>query len=428
MKFTTVNLGQLLPRRHWLAIGLTGLFIATTLILLPVKEELERRTYQFEVPLPEAEPANTEPSEYQWQMQSVQPGDSMAAIFQRQGLSPAVLHALTKTPNGKELALLRPNDKIGFKLDTTGNLDTFRLERSLFEAYQYTQIEQGYTSEKIVTEPDIVESFAQGTITSSLFEAGSASGLSDNLVMQLAGIFAWDVDFALDIREGDNFSFLYQEKYYQGKKIGDGDILAASFTNQGKSYYAIRYEDAKGYVQYYTPKGDSMRKAFLRTPVDFARISSRFSTARYHPVLHKIRAHKGVDYAAGTGTPIKASGDGKVIFAGRKGGYGNVVILQHGTRYTTLYGHMNGFRRGIRVGSKVSQGQVIGYVGKTGLASGPHLHYEFRVDGVHRDPLKIALPNSQPIEAARKTEFMQYSEVILNRLEAQRVGSTFAGQ
>jgi murein DD-endopeptidase MepM/ murein hydrolase activator NlpD len=428
MKFTTVNLGQLLPRRHWLAIGLTGLFIATTLILLPVKEELERRTYQFEVPLPEAGPANTEPAEYQWQMQSVQPGDSMAAIFQRQGLSPAVLHALTKTPNGKELALLRPNDKIGFKLDATGNLDTFRLERSLFEAYQYTQIEQGYNSEKIVTEPDIVESFAQGTITSSLFEAGSASGLSDNLVMQLAGIFAWDVDFALDIREGDNFSFLYQEKYYKGKKIGDGDILAASFTNQGKSYYAIRYEDAKGYVQYYTPKGDSMRKAFLRTPVDFARISSRFTTARYHPVLHKIRAHKGVDYAASIGTPIKASGDGKVIFAGRKGGYGNVVILQHGTRYTTLYGHMNGFRRGIHVGSKVSQGQVIGYVGKTGLASGPHLHYEFRVDGVHRDPLKIALPNSQPIEAARKTEFMQYSEVILNRLESQRVGNTFAGQ
>lgn len=423
MKFTTVNLGQLLPRRHWLAIGLTGLFIATTLILLPVKEELERRTYQFEVPLPEATPA-----EYQWQMQSVQPGDSMAAIFQRQGLPPAVLHALTKTPNGKELALLRPNDKIGFKLDVSGNLDTFRLERSLFEAYQYSQTEQGFSSEKIITEPDIVESFAQGTITSSLFEAGSASGLSDNLVMQLAGIFAWDVDFALDIREGDNFSFLYQEKYYKGKKIGDGDILAASFNNQGKSYYAIRYEDAKGYVQYYTPKGDSMRKAFLRTPVDFARISSRFTSARYHPVLHKIRAHKGVDYAASIGTPIKASGDGKVFFAGRKGGYGNVVILQHGTRYTTLYGHMNSFRRGIRVGSKVSQGQIIGYVGKTGLASGPHLHYEFRVDGVHRDPLKIALPNSQPIEAARKTEFMQYAEAMLNRLESQRVGSTFAGQ
>lgn len=428
MKFTTVNLGQLLPRRHWLAIGLTGLFIATTLILLPVKEELERRTYQFEVPLPEATPDDATPAEYQWQMQSVQPGDSMAAIFQRQGLPPAVLHALTKTPNGKELALLRPNDKIGFKLDANGNLDTFRLERSLFEAYQYSQTEQGFNSEKIITEPDIVESFAQGSITSSLFEAGSASGLSDNLMMQLAGIFAWDVDFALDIREGDNFSFLYQEKYYKGKKIGDGDILAASFNNQGKSYYAIRYEDAKGYVQYYTPKGDSMRKAFLRTPVDFARISSRFTTARYHPVLHKIRAHKGVDYAASIGTPIKASGDGKVIFAGRKGGYGNVVILQHGTRYTTLYGHMNSFRRGIRVGSKVSQGQIIGYVGKTGLASGPHLHYEFRVDGVHRDPLKIALPNSQPIEAARKSEFMQYAEAMLNRLESQRVGSTFAGQ
>lgn len=428
MKFITVNLGRLLPRRHWLAIGLTGLFVATTLILLPVKEELDRRTFQYEVPLQDANTQAAEPVEFQWQMQSVQQGDSMAVLFQRQELSPAILHALTKTEHGKELALVRPNDKIGFKLDAQGNLDTFRLERSLFEAYQFHQSEQGFSSEKIVTEPDIVESYAQGTITSSLFEAGSASGLSDNLVMQLAGIFAWDVDFALDIREGDHFAFLYQEKYYQGKKIGDGDILVASFTNQGKTFNAIRYEDAKGYVQYYTPKGDSMRKAFLRTPVDFARISSRFSTARYHPVLHKIRAHKGVDYAAGTGTPIKASGDGKVIFAGRKGGYGNVIILQHGTRYTTLYGHMNGFKRGIRVGSKVSQGQVIGYVGKTGLASGPHLHYEFRVDGVHRDPLTIKLPNSQPIEASRKQEFMQYSDAMLNRLENQRMGNSFAGQ
>lgn len=428
MKFTTVNLGRVLPRRHWLAIGLTGLFVATTLILLPVKEELDRRTYQYEVPLPEDNSEDKAPAEYQWQMQSVQPGDSMAIFFQRQGLPPAVLHALTKTEHGKELALVRPNDKIGFKLDAQGNLDTFRLERSLFESYQFHQSEQGFSSEKFVATPDIVESFAQGSITSSLFEAGSASGLSDNLMMQLAGIFAWDVDFALDIREGDHFSFIYQEKYFQGKKIGDGDILVASFTNQGKTYNAIRYEDASGYVQYYTPKGDSMRKAFLRTPVDFARISSRFTTARYHPVLHKIRAHKGVDYAAARGTPIKASGDGKVIFAGRKGGYGNVIILQHGSRYTTLYGHMNGFKRGIHVGSKVSQGQVIGYVGSTGLASGPHLHYEFRVDGVHRDPLKVKLPNSQPIEASRKQEFMHYSEAMLSRLETQRSGNNFASQ
>ena len=250
--------------------------------------------------------------------------------------------------------------------------------------------------------------------------------MSNNVIMELATIFGWDVDFALDIRQGDNFSLIYQEKYLQGKKVGDGDILVARFENHGNTYTAVRYEDKKGYSQYFTPKGLSMRKAFLRTPVDFTRISSRFNLSRKHPILHKIRAHKGVDYAASRGTPIKAAGDGKVIFSGRKGGYGRVLILQHGTRYTTLYAHLKAFRKGIRVGKRVKQGQVVAYVGSSGLASGPHLHYEFRVNGSHRDPLKVRLPHAKPIDKKRKEQFLHFAKVMVMRLESHLYGDYYA--
>ena len=206
--------------------------------------------------------------------------------------------------------------------------------------------------------------------------------------MELAGIFGWDIYFALNIRRGDHFTVVYDQLYLDGKKIGNGDILAAEFVNQGQVYRAVRYEKPNGTADYYTPDGNSMRKEFLRTPVAFTRISSRFSLGRYHPILNRIRAHKGVDYAAPTGTPIKATGDGRVAFRGRKGGYGNVVILDHGRGYSTLYGHMSRFARGERVGTRVHQGQVIGYVGSTGMATGPHLHFEVRADGVTTDPVR----------------------------------------
>jgi len=238
------------------------------------------------------------------------------------------------------------------------------------------------------------------------------------LIMQLANLFAWDIDFALNLRAGDQFSVIYQEHYINGKFFKTGDILTAEFINQGRSIKTIRYQYPTGKISYYSPKGNSIRKAFLRTPIDFARISSHFNLKRKHPVLNRIRAHKGVDYAANTGTPIKASGDGKIIFRGRKGGYGNVVILKHGQRYSTLYAHMSKFKRGQRVGSRVHQGDFIGYVGKTGLASGPHLHYEFRVNGVHRNPLTVKLPNATPIERKYKADFLQKSKLLLAQLEA----------
>lgn len=235
--------------------------------------------------------------------------------------------------------------------------------------------------------------------------------------MQLANIFAWDIDFALNLREGDQFSVIYEKLYINNQFIGPGKILAAKFINRGKSITAVRYKNPEGKVSYYTSGGDSMRKAFLRTPIDFARISSHFNLKRRHPVLNRIRAHKGVDYAARTGTPIKSAGDGKITYRGRKGGYGRVVIIQHGQKYSTLYAHMSKYRKGQSKGSRVKQGQVIGYVGKSGLASGPHLHYEFRVNGVHRNPLTVTLPNANPIQKKYKADFLAKSKVLLEQLE-----------
>ncbi len=419
---------DMLPKRHWIALGLTCLFVAALLILMPVQQELERRTFAYQLPVPDSEPKQDVAPEHNWQMQAIKNGDTLAQLFQDQGLSSQALHKLTLSDHGKTLSKLNLGDKVGFQINPDKQLQRFRLEKSQFESYEFSLANEQYESEKILLEADMVETFAQGTIDRSLFESGLEAGMSNNIIMELATIFGWDVDFALDIREGDNFSLIYQEKYLHGKKVGDGNILVARFENHGNIYTAIRYEDKKGYSQYFTPKGVSMRKAFLRSPVDFTRISSRFNLRRKHPILHKIRAHKGVDYAASRGTPIKAAGDGKVIFAGRKGGYGRVLILKHGSAYTTLYAHLKAFRRGIRVGKRVKQGQVVAYVGSSGLASGPHLHYEFRVNGSVRDPLKVRLPHAKPIDKAQKDGFLHYAQVMVMRLESHLHGDFFASR
>jgi murein DD-endopeptidase MepM/ murein hydrolase activator NlpD len=236
----------------------------------------------------------------------------------------------------------------------------------------------------------------------------------------MANIFGYDIDFAQDIRKGDKFEILYEEKTLDGKAVGTGNILTARFTNRGKIYTAVRYTDKNGNTSYYSADGSSLRKAFIRTPVDFARISSRFSNGRKHPILNKIRAHKGVDYAAPRGTPIKAAGDGRVTLAGRKGGYGNTIVIKHGQRYQTLYAHMQGFAKGIRAGSNVKQGQIIGYIGTTGLSTGPHLHYEFQANGVHVDPLSQKLPISDPIHASEKQRFTERSKTLLAKLDIKK--------
>ena len=298
-----------------------------------------------------------------------------------------------------------------------GVLNKIKHEESALLSTLITKTETGYKVDKLERTPEQRHVYKQGNIEQSLFLAGQKAGLSQKKIMEMASIFGWDVDFALDIRKGDSFSLIYEELLLDGEVIKDGKIIAASFTNRGNSFQAIHYTDSKGNSNYYTPDGKSMRKAFLRTPVDFTRISSRFNPNRKHPIFKTSRPHRGVDYAAPRGTPIRSSGDGKVIFAGRKGGYGKAVIVQHGQKYTTLYAHMNKIKPGMKRGKRVKQGQTVGYVGSTGYATGPHLHYEFRVNGVHRNPLTVPLPQARPLPKAEMKKFRPQAKEMLVQLE-----------
>lgn len=316
-------------------------------------------------------------------------GDTLSTVFARVGLSATDLHeALNSSKEAKQFSRLKIGQVLDFKLTPEGKLDSVHSKLSDLESIALNRTDKGYNFKRELVKPDVRTTYSHGVINSSLFLSAKRAGLSHDLTMDLANVFGYDIDFALDIREGDEFEVIYEEHVVNGKQVGNGDILAARFTNRGKTYTAVRYTSKQGVTSYYNADGNSMRKAFIRTPVDFARISSKFSMGRRHPILNKIRAHKGVDYAAPRGTPIKAAGDGKILLAGRRGGYGNAVIIQHGNSYRTLYGHMQGFAKGIRTGGMVKQGQIIGYIGTTGLSTGPHLHYEFQVNGKHVEDRK----------------------------------------
>lgn len=348
----------------------------------------------------------------------IESGDSLASIFQRAGLSAADVHAVVNTSTDtRRLADLRPNQVLSFVRDADGGL--LQVEYPLDEGHLLKVSRNGdrYASEVVERPLERRVRFAEGVIDSSLFMAAQQAGLSDGLTMNLARIFGWDIDFALDIRAGDRFTVLFEELYRDGEKLRDGEILAAEFVNRGRRYQTVRFIDDHGVGDYYTPDGLAMRKAFLRAPVDFRRISSRFNPSRRHPVLNTIRAHRGVDYAADTGTRIYAAGEGRVTRRGRHGGYGNAVEIQHGGGITTLYAHMSRFASGVRVGSRVRQGQLIGYVGMTGLANGPHLHYEFRVNGVHRDPVRVRLPDAEPLAPQYRERFGGYATRLLSHLK-----------
>ncbi len=349
---------------------------------------------------------------------TVKSGENLSVIFSKLELSKKELYTITHSGDtSKALRALRPGKKLSIYIDTSNRIERLVYEKNRIDSIIATRTEQGFDvaakSKEIVRH----QVFAKASIQSSLFNDAKKAGISDKTIMELANIFGWDIDFALDLRENDQFSILYEKQFVDGEEISAGNILAAEFSNRGKTFRAVRFVDPKGHSNYFTPEGDSMRKTFLRTPVDFARISSRFNLKRKHPVLNRIRAHKGVDYAASTGTPIKSTGDGRIIFRGRKGGYGRVVIVQHGQRYTTLYAHLSKFHSKRRSGSYVKQGQTIGYVGMSGLASGPHLHYEFRVNGVHRNPLTVSLPHAKPISRKYLAAFKQQTQPLISQLD-----------
>ena len=367
-----------------------------------------------ETPLVLADAINPPP--YQKLNLTIGRGDTLDKLFRKHHLDLGHLSQIAKLDEArKRFRKLKPGDQFEITHDR-GELVSMYSNLSLTSALRIERAESGFKAEIVDRPIEKRKRHAYGSIQTSLFESAAEAGLSDRVIMNIAGIFAWDVDFVLDIRSGDDYYVQYEEIWQNGEYVTDGEIVAAEFNNNGRTYRAIRFIDDEGRSDYYTPDGHSVRKAFLRAPVDFTRISSNFNPRRRHPILNTIRAHRGVDYAAPRGTPIKAAGDGKVILRGVKGGYGNTVILQHGGNITTLYAHMSRFA-GARIGTRVRQGQTIGYVGATGLATANHLHYEYRLNGVHRNPRTVELPQADPIDQRYRQQFLATVEPILQELE-----------
>ena len=349
----------------------------------------------------------------------VRRNDTLDAIFRRLSLDLADLSAIRNLPGIRQsLDYLKPGDSI--KL-TRKDGEVRELSRRISDR-QTLNVVRGESGFSAKLSEDPVETrvrTATASIDSSLFQAAESADVSDAIALKLATVFAWDIDFVLDIREGDRFTAVYEQIYEDGKYARDGELLAAEFVNDGKVYRAVRFE-AGGNVGYYTPQGQPMRKAFLRAPVDFTRVSSAFNPHRRHPILNTIRGHMGTDYAAPIGTPVRAAGDGRVSFEGVRGGYGKAIVLTHGGGVATLYGHLSRFARNLHDGSHVTQGEVIAYVGMTGLATGPHLHYEYLIDGVHKDPQTVRLPGAEPLHADALVKFRLATGSLLAQLaEAQ---------
>lgn len=353
-----------------------------------------------------------------WATTTVKSGDTLYAIAERHNISANELHRIIhSSESAKQLTRIKPGDQIQFAF--AANNDVQMISKQIDEETRLLiqQTEQGFTSNQINEPLERRIQRASGTITHSLFGAAKEAGISEVTVMNLASLFGWDIDFSLDVRSGDKFRVVYESLYKNGEYLRDGNILVAEYINRGTSYRAVRYTDPENRSDYYSPDGKTLRKAFLRSPVDFARVSSGFSLKRKHPILHTIRAHKGVDYAAKTGTPVRTTGDGKVVHRGRKGGYGRAIIIQHGTCYSTLYAHLSKYSNKARLGKRVTQGQIIGYVGSSGLATGPHLHYEFRADGVHRNPLRFKFPGVAPVPKKYSKDFDEKTTPLLTQLD-----------
>ncbi|MGA9573534.1 MAG: peptidoglycan DD-metalloendopeptidase family protein [Lysobacterales bacterium] len=393
--------------------------IASKVVNLDLPDRLAGKIPEFESV---AAAATQEPEP--WESVAVRPGESLDGIFRQQGFSAGTLHEImTINEKTKQLRKIRPGDLFEFQRHEDGSLKRMRYGidegNYLIVDYDGQQAVASIEPRDLITE--ITET--SGTITSSLFLAGKKAGLSDGMVMKLANLFGWDIDFVLDIREGDRFFLLYEKVYRDGNFLRDGEIIGATFINQGEKFQALRFE-VDGQAQYFAPDGRNMRKAFLRAPLNFSYISSNFNPKRFHPILKRIKAHNGIDYKAPKGTPVYAAGDGKVIKSDYNKFNGNYVFIQHANNIVTKYLHFT--NRTVKQGQRVKQGQVIGYVGATGLAQAPHLHYEFVVNGVHRNPRTVALPKADPLGQAQLVEFKASAAPILSQLGRLESASMYA--
>ena len=418
-----LSIAQEFPRRHLLlASALSGCLLA--LAIYPYgSHEIKRQIYEpLDIVLTSAaSDATTSPAEsfeLIWREQTVSYGDNLSTLFQRAKLTPRDVYEISSLKAGQSLRNLFPGESLRFGFDAEGQLQELQYIKNPLKHIVFKKVDGNYQVEYLTNQPEIILAYRKGIIEDSLYLSASKAMLPDKIIMELANIFGWDIDFVFDIRRGDSFSLLFEDRYLEGEKLSSGNIIAASFTNRGKTYEAVRYTNSHGLSNYYTPEGLSMRKAFLRTPLDIFRISSGFNLRRKHPIHKKIKAHRGVDYAAPRGTPVYAAGDGKVIETGYSKANGNYVFIQHGQTYTTKYLHLN--RKKVRKNQTVRQRQLIGTVGSTGYATGPHLHYEFLVNGVHRNPRTVKLPQAQPIAATEKRLFLQTTAPLLTQLAEQK--------
>ena len=432
--------GLPLRRAHAVLGAVACALVAVLLLALPSPEPSDSQanaepatTATVEVPALAASPQpaaqDLPPAivEQPWHEETVRRGDNLSLIFKRAGYNDSdVYQVVTQAADGKLLERIYPGQTIAFQANDAGALAAVRYVKSPLETVNYTRGDDGFESLISARQPETREAWATGTISSSLFLAGQEAGLSQNMIMEMANIFGGVIDFALDPRRGDTMQLIYEELYLEGQKYKDGGIVAAAFTNKGETFNAFRYQDSKGDINYYNEDGVSMRKAFLLAPVDFTRISSNFNPNRLHPIYKTRRPHRGTDYAAPTGTPVYAAGDGKVVRAGYTKANGNYVVIQHGEQYQTKYLHLH--KRKVKKGRRVSQGQVIGTVGATGAATGPHLHYEFLVNGVHRNPRTIhkKLPKAKSLPESEMPRFRESIREISTQLAALRTDNRLA--
>lgn len=409
---------------HWpLAVAILPFFgVVAAFGIAPdtVPEPVELQHVVENIALPATTSASAEQGKY-WREERIQRGDTIASILSRLNVNDTeAMTYLLQAKDVRSLYQLVPGRTIRVVTTADGALESLAYVNSNGRRLHVVRGESGFSSSEEMpqTEQWIMQS--SGEIESSLFAATDSSGIPEIVALQLADIFSSDIDFHRDLRRGDRFSVVYEALAADGEFVGFGRVLSAEFVNQGHAFRAVFFRDDQGRNGYYTPDGRNMRKAFLRSPIEFSRVTSGFSTARFHPILKSWRAHKGIDYGAPAGTRVRVTADGRVTFSGRKGGYGNVVIVRHTNGYETLYAHLSGFGQGIRPGRRVVQGDIVGFVGSTGLATGPHLHYEFHVNGVHQNPLRLAMPPGPPITAQLRPAFEEAAEPLLARLDMLR--------
>lgn len=387
----------------------------------PSFEEIQVEEVVLDISIPEAI-AETQANQTFWRQENIRRGDTIAAILNRLDVSNQDSTDFLQAARGsRAMRQLKPGQTVYAQTTADGELLTLRYFFGNEELFLMEKTDDAFKMTEQSVELDTRVHMKSGEINSSLFAATDNAGIPNNIAMQLTEIFASEIDFYRDLRQGDRFTVVYETfANDNGKRAKTGRVLAAEFVNKGKSHQAIYFKASNGADGYYTPAGESLRKAFLLSPLTFSRVSSGFTNARFHPILKEWRAHRGIDYAAPTGTPVKATASGIVAFSGSQKGYGNLVVLKHNGKYETAYGHLSRFASGMSKGKRISQGDVIGYVGSTGMATGPHLHYELRIDGVQRDPTNVVLPSAPPIAKRDLNTFQKETHALVARLNIMR--------